>query len=109
MPRSMPAGTSWPILEGVVTDSNGPVDLTSASVVTLYARLGTEPAIELAATPVLPQTGGDKGRWTADIAPVTFTSTGEYASIVKVQWDAGATNISYFGPDTLTITANPAL
>jgi hypothetical protein len=29
--------------------------------------------------------------------------------IVKVQWDAGANDISYFGLDTLTITPNPAL
>ena len=111
MPREMLAGTSWPILEGVVSDANGPVDLTSATTITVYTRLAPASATAYPAVKVTPQTGDDEGRFTADIDPGDFPAgeVGEHEVVVKVQWDALGDDISYFGVDTLTITENPAL
>lgn len=117
MPRTMKAKDSFPSLRIVVSDANGPVDLTTAAgTIKVFIAPPGQALITLTGTKVTPQTGADLGAITAPFTITTFTTAtlgalpvNDIPVEVQVHWDAGNTQRTTFpasGYESLSIEAD---
>lgn len=108
--RTMFQGDSWPALKLEASDDTGVLNLSTASVLTVEC-VGTHGNIIKTAAAIQPAEADPDGihHWNAT-ATLSTTDTAvidDYRVYLKVQWDAGATEIQTFGPDTLSVIAKP--
>lgn len=105
MPRTLKAGDSYPELHMLLSDANGPVDLTTLLSITVIGKKGATTIGPLSATADTPQSDPEiMGRLTAPIAPADTATIGEYNFYVTVTWSANqVTTFPSTGSETLTI------
>jgi hypothetical protein len=76
-------GDTYPNIETILADANGPVDLTDADVLFRMSVANTgNLMVEKPATVVVPQTGVDMGKVYAEFDPADTAELGEY----RVEW-----------------------
>ena len=100
MPRTMKRGDTYPPLVLVLSDENGPVDLTAANSVTVIVKTAASPAMEFVGTVTAPLVGEVTYTWAA----ADTDTTGDYSVEAEVDW--GVDGIQTFpnaGVETLTI------
>jgi hypothetical protein len=107
MPRTLKTGDSYPELHMRLSDVNGPVDVSSATGITVTGKKGATTIGPLTATADAPQSDPDiKGWITAPIAPADTATDGEYDVVAKVTWAPNqVTSFPSEGTEKLTIEA----
>jgi hypothetical protein len=108
MPRTLKTGDSYPELRMRLSDANGPVDLSTATGITVIGKKGATAIGPLTATADAPQSDPDLKGWiTAPIAPADTAIDGEYLVVAKVIWAPNQqTTFPSTGTETLTIELN---
>lgn len=102
MPTTIKRGDTWPPLRGLAADEDGPINMTTATSVTLLAKYNTT----LISGTVVPLASPDADgfNWSYTWGSADTSIVGEYSVELEINWGGGQfETIPNDGTETLTI------